>query len=129
MNSLNSSSKKDDIYIERSSKEEIFKETIFIDNNLKTIKTNLEEEENKNKNNKKEGKKEEKKEIKTENNIKEKPRNVESIFQRIRKEFPINDDKNINKDYIKEKEKDKDQMEEENYGLPQKVRAPHKLWP
>ena len=43
MNSLNSSSKKDDIYIERSSKEEIFKETIFIDNNLKTIKTNLEE--------------------------------------------------------------------------------------
>jgi len=71
MNSLNSSSKKDDIYIERSSKEEIFKETIFIDNNLKTIKTNLEEEENKNKNNKKEGKKEEKKEIKKENNIKE----------------------------------------------------------
>ena len=59
------------------------------------------------------------------NNI---PKKQESIFQKIRKEFPLNNnDEGINTDYIKDKEeedKKKIKKEEENRGLPPKIQAP-----
>ena len=58
--------------------------------------------------------------------LKSKSINEKSIFDKIRQEFPLNNDYNINTDYINEKEKlDKNkEEEEENYGVPQKVQPP-----
>ena len=80
-----------------------------------------------NKNNEIENSKREK-EIKNKNIQKENPKeiskNEESIFQKIKKEFPMNDGINISTDYIKDTE-DKDiKEEEENPGVPKIIQAP-----
>jgi hypothetical protein len=77
--------------------------------------------------NKRENKKipnEEKKIPKENNNLKEISKKEQSIFQKIKKEFPMVDGFSINTDYIKDTE-DKDIKEEqENPGVPRKIQAP-----
>ena len=51
-------------------------------------------------------------------------KNQESIFQKIRKEFPIGDEGDINTDYIKETKLDEEQRKQEESGVPMKVQPP-----
>ena len=76
-------------------------------------------------NNKRENKKIKNDEKKIQNEeLKEISKKEQSIFQKIKKEFPMSDGFNINTDYIKDKE-DKDiKEEEENPGVPKKIQAP-----
>ena len=111
INSLNNSARK-----EGSSKEDISKDLDII---TKNIFKNIE-------NNKIKIEKKEKSEdmIQNNNSNNEKMKNEESIFQRIRKEFPVGDECDTNLDYIKEKEIDEEQRKQEESGAPLKVQAP-----
>ena len=76
---------------------------------------------------KKENIKENIKENKKEIDLKNKTKNEKSIFDKIRKEFPLNNDYQINTDYINEKEKREQNIlkeEEENLGVPNKIQPP-----
>ena len=113
--SLNNSNKKEG----RCSKEDISKDLDII---TKNILKNIDDSKNNKNKNEKESENDDfsKKSSKTE----EKMKNQESIFQKIRKEFPIGDEGDINTDYIKETKLDEEQRKQEESGVPMKVQPP-----